>query len=120
MVSEPVGGLTATTGTDGFTIDRFNLRQNTAASVPAAMQWDELRAGTSWSQVAPAPAPPMATLITNATALGDGSFQFSYADSSTSKSSTVYASTNLTNWLPLGPATQIYPGFYRFTDLGAT
>ena len=27
-----------TAGRDGYTIDRFNMRQNTVASVPAAMQ----------------------------------------------------------------------------------
>src|SRR6185369_10314954 len=44
--SEPVTGfISNTTGTDSLAIDRFNIRQNTAASVPAAMQWDELRAG---------------------------------------------------------------------------
>ena len=118
-VSEPSSGfITVSTGTDGFTIDRFNLRQNTAASVPAAMQWDELRAASSWAEVAP-PSGPMAATITNVTALGDGSFQFSYAGD-ISQSSSVYASTNLTNWIPLGPAAQIYPGFYRFTDTDAT
>jgi len=55
LASDPAGGLTATTGTDGFTIDRFNLRQNTAASVPAAMQWDELRIGGTWASVTPVP-----------------------------------------------------------------
>ena len=55
LASEPVGGLLATTGTDGFTIDRFNIRQNTAASVPAAMQWDELRIGGTWASVTPVP-----------------------------------------------------------------
>src|SRR5205814_1599717 len=43
---EPASGsVSASNGTDGFGIDRFNMRQNTAASVPAAMQWDELRIG---------------------------------------------------------------------------
>src|SRR6185369_7864255 len=54
-VDPATGFITATTGTDGFTIDRFNMRQNTAASVPAAMQWDELRVGGTWASVTPVP-----------------------------------------------------------------
>lgn len=42
-------------GADGFTIDPLSMRQNTASSVPAAMQWDELRFATSWAQVTPLP-----------------------------------------------------------------
>ena len=34
------------------------MRQNTAASVPAAMQWDELRIGSSWVAVTALPLPP--------------------------------------------------------------
>ena len=50
--AEPATGFVfATTGTDGFTIDRFNIRQNTAASVPAAMQWDELRIAGTWEEI---------------------------------------------------------------------
>ncbi|MEY2429733.1 MAG: hypothetical protein QOJ40_2618, partial [Verrucomicrobiota bacterium] len=59
LASEPSGGfISATTGADGFTIDRFNMRQNTAVSVPAAMQWDELRVGFSWVAVTALPLPP--------------------------------------------------------------
>ena len=51
------GYVAASSGTDGstsaYTIDRFNFRQNTAASLPAAMQWDELRVGGSWFEVTP-------------------------------------------------------------------
>jgi hypothetical protein len=62
--AEPTGFLSATTGTDGFSIDRFNMRQNTAASVPRAMQWDELRFGTTWADVTPAvPEPGTAALL---------------------------------------------------------
>lgn len=60
--SDPIALISATTGTDGLTIDRFNMRQNTAASVPAGMQWDELRFGTTWADVTPMvpePATPM-------------------------------------------------------------
>ena len=52
--NEPaIGYLRASTGTDGYIIDRFNFRQNTSTSVPAAMQWDELRIGTTWADVTP-------------------------------------------------------------------
>jgi hypothetical protein len=37
--SDPTGSISTTTGTDGLDIDRFNMLQNTAASVPAMMQW---------------------------------------------------------------------------------
>ena len=50
------GFLSTNSGLDGFTIDRFNMRQNTAtggSSVPAAMQWDELRVGPTWASVTP-------------------------------------------------------------------
>jgi Immunoglobulin domain len=48
---------------DGAYFDRFNFRQNTAASVPGAVQWDELRVGASWFDVTPQfiPAPPQIT-----------------------------------------------------------
>lgn len=43
-------------------IDRFNFRQNTSASVPVNMQWDELRVGRTWASVtplgSPVPIPP--------------------------------------------------------------
>ncbi|MEO5803748.1 MAG: immunoglobulin domain-containing protein [Verrucomicrobiota bacterium] len=62
--SAPTNGfISATTGTDGFTIDRFNIRQNTATSVPAAMQWDELRIDGSWAAVTPGRAPVKFTSI---------------------------------------------------------
>jgi hypothetical protein len=48
------GFISANTGTDTITtIDRFNIRQNTPQSVPAAMQWDELRIGSTWASVTP-------------------------------------------------------------------
>jgi hypothetical protein len=64
---EPYQYLVVTNGTDvGMGIDRFNMRQNTATSVPGNMQWDELRFGYTWGSVTP-PSPPALT-ITN---LGD-------------------------------------------------
>lgn len=79
--SEPATGvISQSTGTDDFTIDRFNLRQNTTASVPAAMQWDELRIGTSWAAVTP-PTVPIPINLTGPARLPNGSFQFSYTNS---------------------------------------
>jgi probable HAF family extracellular repeat protein len=75
-VSEPGSNfLSATTGTDGLAIDRFNLRQNAATgsfSVPASMQWDELRFGLTWASVTPPGAaasnqPPVLAAIANRT-----------------------------------------------------
>jgi hypothetical protein len=114
--TDPANGfLSANTGTDGFTIDRFNMRQNTSSSVPAAMQWDELRIGVSWAAVTPPPDP----VLINPEHLAGGAFQFSYTNGSAA-SFTVYASTNLEDWVFLGAATQISPGLYQFTDLAAT
>src|ERR1043166_8369448 len=116
--SAPTNGfLSATTGTDGFTIDRFNLRQNTAASVPAAMQWDELRIGNAWADVTP-PAPSLVRL-TDFMKLSDGRFQFAYSNTS-SQNGTIHASTNLLDWSPVGAATQISAGLYQFTDPAAS
>ncbi len=74
------GFLSANTGTDGFTIDRFNFRQNTATSVPAAMQWDELRIGASWAAVTPpfvSPAPQIKAQPLNQTVPVGGAVTFS-------------------------------------------
>lgn len=114
----PGGNLTASTGTDGFTIDRFNFRQNTVTSVPAAMQWDELRVGYTWADVTPA-GPAFTTGLTNVARLADGKFQFTYGASGGPNGS-VYVSTNLINWMSLGAAVQIAPGVYQFTDVDAT
>src|SRR5205814_5567011 len=97
------GFISATNGTDGFTIDRFNFRQNTASSVPAAMQWDELRVGTQWADAAPAPT-ASSTILTNIEYLGNGDFQFTYA-SNVPHNSQTYASSNLVQCMPIGVAT---------------
>ena len=119
LSSEPATGfLSATSGTDGYTIDRFNMRQNTTTSVPAAMQWDELRIGTSWAAVTPLPAPIPLTL-TSLRRLDNGAFQFAYTNTAAQIGS-VYASSDLLSWLPVGVATQISSGLYQFTDTTAT
>jgi hypothetical protein len=116
---EPATGfISATTGPDGFTIDRFNMRQNTAASVPAVMQWDELRVGLPWAAVTP-PAPPIFVSLSQIQRLANGTFQFAYTNSNGSSAS-VFASTNLINWVSLGAATQISTDLFQFTDGTAT
>lgn len=117
------GFLSANTGTDGTgsanTIDRFNIRQNVpsgASSVPAAMQWDELRVGYLWSDVTPV---PPSFRLTNLSRLPEGRFQFSYTNTS-SATPMVYASSNLIDWLAIGAATQVAPGYYQFTDAAST
>ncbi|MDB6025317.1 MAG: Immunoglobulin I-set domain protein [Verrucomicrobiales bacterium] len=116
--SEPTGFIWNTNGVDGYTIDRFNMRQNTTNSVPAAMQWDELRLGFSWGEVSPAAAPTVVTL-TEVTQLQDGAFQFSFADSS-GRGYGIYGSTNLTDWALIGAATQVSPNLFQFRDTAAT
>ena len=112
------GAIIATTGTDGFIIDRFNMRQNTAASVPAEMQWDELRFSAGWAGVTPIPTPVVISLA-DLRMLPNGSFQFAYTNGS-SQSYSVYASTNLVNWSAIGAAVQTAPGLYQFTDITST
>jgi hypothetical protein len=117
--SEPAtGAITANTGTDGFAIDRFNMRQNTVTSVPAEMQWDELRVSSGWASVTLVPT-PIAITLTDVRVSGSGAFQFTYTNGS-GQSFSVYASTNLINWLPIGTAAQISPGLYQFSDPSAT
>lgn len=112
--AEPSSGwIMATTGTNDLAIDRFNFRQNTAASVPAAMQWDELRVGLNWSSVTP----PTAPVLTNV-AVVEGVFQFAYTNGS-AQTYTVFSSTNLIDWSPLGIATGEAATLYHFNDAAA-
>jgi hypothetical protein len=116
LAAEPANGfISATTGTDGFILDRFNMRQNTASSVPAAMQWDELRIGITWASVTPR----QFVRLTGLQRLANGAFQFGYTNSS-GLAGSVYASTNLANWAAIGAATQASPSVYQFTDTAAT
>ncbi len=115
----PATGYVATSaGSDGLSIDRFNIRQNTVTSVPAAMQWDELRVGRSWADVTPAAAPVL-TLLTDVQMLDGGAFHFQYTNV-TPYGLRVYASTNLEDWTPLDAAAAVAPGWYRFVDTEAT
>jgi len=117
--TEPAtGSISANTGTDGFSIDRFNMRQNTASSVPAEMQWDELRFSSGWAGVTPIPSPVTISLA-DVRMLGSGAFQLAYTNG-TGRNYSVFASTNLVNWSSVGAAIQIAPGLYKFTDTAAT
>ena len=107
--------LSASSGVDGYTIDRFNMRQNTTASVPAAMQWDELRAGVSWGDVTPPAVAPPPVMITGVQKSNGGPLQFTYSHNSAVTYS-VYSSSNLLNWFPSGSATQTAPNFYQYSD----
>jgi hypothetical protein len=67
--TEDYSYLVVTNGTDvGMGIDRFNIRQNTATSVPQNIQWDELRFGYTWAAVTPA-SPPGLTIVRNSDTL---------------------------------------------------
>ena len=131
--SAPTSGfISATTGTDTntggmtFTIDRFNFRQNAASgqnSLPAVMQWDELRVGTNWAAVTPAKTPLLLrfdsiSLLPNGQAWLRGSGDLGQV--------TIQASSNLTAWntltnLPgltgtfefVDPATNLPRRYYR-------
>ncbi len=124
--TEPgTGFVFATSGTDGFVIDRFNMRQNAltgSSSVPVAMRWDELRFGLSWAAVTP-PDPlyfaPGSVTLSGFNILPGGAFQFGYSNAS-ARVYTVFASTNLVDWQAIGSGTQTSPGWYQFTDAAAT
>jgi hypothetical protein len=118
-IASPTSGfITTNSGADGFSIDRFNFRQNTAVSVPAAVQWDELRIGTKWADVTPLAAPVPASL-TNVARVSNGIFQFSYTGATNGVGS-VYGSTNLVTWDFLGSPAEVTPGTYLFNDPAAT
>jgi hypothetical protein len=61
--------------------------------------------------------------LVNAQVLGNGRFQCGFSDLA-GASFTVLAATNaaspLSNWTVLGPATEVSPGQFQFTDQGAT
>jgi len=63
--------------------------------------------------------PPPAPALTNLTVLGNGSFRFSFTNTS-GYTFTVLGSTNvelaLSNWTKLGSVTDSPAGFYQFTD----
>lgn len=66
-----------------------------------------------------ADAAPANVKMTGATKLANGAFQFGYANGN-GRLYSVFASTNLVTWEAIGAATQSLPGWYQFTDGGAT
>ena len=114
----PAASLTTASGTDisSSKIASFVFFQRDVTE-PAAMLADELRIGPTWASVTPPPSATRSTL-TGLADLGNGAFQFSYTNSS-GQPSNVYASTNLSAWSALGPATQVSPGLFQFTDTNA-
>jgi hypothetical protein len=95
--AEPNSGfITSTTGANNLAIDRFNFRQNVlngASSSPGAMQWDELRVGTRWADVTPA---PTAIRVTTTSIIPDGRFKMQV--SANVPNIVIEGSTNLVNW----------------------
>ncbi|HSU55579.1 MAG TPA: immunoglobulin domain-containing protein, partial [Candidatus Dormibacteraeota bacterium] len=64
--------------------------------------------------------PPASTIkLLNPQKLAGGAFQFSYSNND-GRAYTVFASSNLSTWTPLGVATQAAPAFFQFTDPQAT
>ena len=67
--------------------------------------------------------PPGPSTITMLTQLGNGTFQFNFTNA-TPASFTVFATTNvalpMSDWTALGPAIQLSPGTYQFTDSQGT
>jgi len=118
--SAPTSGLiSATTGTDTnasgiiVTIDRFNFRQNVASganSVPAAMQWDELRVGTNWATVTPPYIPVHVSLVG---LLLDGRFRFQVSAAPGNLS--IEASTNLVDWSEVANLSSAY-GLFEYVE----
>jgi hypothetical protein len=94
---EPASGsLMATTGSNNLPIDRFNFRQNVlngSSSSPGSMQWDELRVGTRWADVTPA---PIGLRITATSIFPNGRFNMQV--SANVPNIVVEASADLANW----------------------
>jgi hypothetical protein len=99
--SDPTNGFVTTTAGIDFNgtnvIDRFNFRQNTAASVPAAMQWDELRVGDSWATVTPKGSTPITPPHFNSANLLSGN-RVQLQATGDAGTLVLQASTNLTSW----------------------
>jgi hypothetical protein len=82
------------------------------------MQWDELRLAHTWAEATPLQT-TFSTSLTSFGQTGDGTFQFTYTNNS-GQNGSIYASTNLTNWISIGAGTQISPGLFQFIDSNAT
>lgn len=109
--SAPTNGfVTVSSGTDGPTVDRFNIRQNTATSVPAAMQWDELRVGFSWAEVT-----PLAARFGSISFLPDGRLQLQALGLSGNPS--IQLSSNLVDWFSLTNISSSNGAFQYFESI---
>jgi len=64
--------------------------------------------------------PPPLVRISQMSRLGNGSLQLSYSNMYGGDAYSVYGSSNLFNWSPLGRATQAAPGLFQFTDTQAS
>jgi hypothetical protein len=107
------GFISATNGTDGAAIDRFNFRQNLASganSLPASMQWDELRVGTNWATVTPPYIPVRVSLVDR---LPDGRFRFQVTGPPGNLA--IEASTNLVSWSLVANLSSDY-GLFEYTE----
>jgi Ig-like domain-containing protein len=70
----------AQSGTDNSLISQFTFRQNTTGNTPAAITYDELRIGLTWSDVTPIDvASPRLTILSN----GNGTVTISWPTSAT-------------------------------------
>jgi len=114
----PASSLTTTNGPDigSSKLASFVFFQRDA-SEPAAMLADELRIGPTWTSVTPPPSAVLSTL-SGLRCLGNGTFQFTYTNSSGQPGS-IYASTNLHVWTVIGVPVQVSPGVFQFTDTAA-
>jgi hypothetical protein len=63
--------------------------------------------------------PPVQLTLTPTAIKTDGTFQFTYTNRS-GVSTTVFGSSNLATWSPIGIAAQISPGVFQFTDSNAS
>ena len=115
---EPAVSVFTTNGPDmtANQIASFVFLQR-SSSEPELMIADELRLGSTWASVTP-PAVVPRPVITNFLRLGGGAFQFGYTNSSFQTFS-VWASSDLSAWSSLGPASNTAPGQYQFTDTNA-
>jgi hypothetical protein len=83
---------------------QFSANDQNADSPPA----------TASINIVPAP------LINNFQRNGNGSFQMDISGELTGTTYSLLGSSNLTNWIPLGPATQTIPGQFQFIDSSAS
>jgi hypothetical protein len=123
LASDPsIDSISSTTGLNGLTIDRFNFRQNTSATLPAAMQWDELRIATTWADVTPRGS----SHIDSVKLLADGRIEFTASVNASSVTVQVCSNLLSGSWADMAtlstpdgklvyaePATSSAPRFYR-------